>query len=450
MSGLAKVLAELGFNVSGSDIHSSFATKRLKSLGARIFKGHRASHLGLSGNGDRRPDAVVVSSAVSSGNPEVVAAKRAGIPVLSRAEMLAMLMKGSRAVAVAGTHGKTTTTSMIALVFEKAKLDPTVVVGGEWSHIGGNAKVGLSNTMVVEADESDGSFLKFYPSIAIVTNIEDDHMDYYKTVSNMKDTYLKFIHRLPKDGVAVLCGDHPNVFSLLPKIKRRFVTYGFLKSFDVRAESILLGRMGSEFQVYFKKRPLGKMKLGVPGLHNVYNALAAVCAGIEMGLHFKTMSSALSQFRGVQRRFERKGKVAGVLVVDDYAHHPTEIKATLAAAKGLMAKRVVAVFQPHRYSRTFYLANSFRNAFDFADVVLLLDIYPAQESPIPGVSAVNIFHSVREADPEKEVIYVPKISDAVKYLQEKVRKDDLVLTLGAGDVYKTGEELLKRLRQRQD
>ncbi len=434
MSGIAEVLRTLGYEVSGSDLASTPVTRRLKRLGATIRKGHRGANVGDA-------DVVVVSSAVRPDNPEVVEARRRKVPVIPRAEMLAELMRLKYGVAVAGAHGKTTTTAMIADVLAAGGLDPTVVIGGRVQSLRSGAKLGKGDVMVAEADESDGSFLKMKPTIAVVTNIDREHLDHYDSLGEIQDAFVQFLSRVPFYGAAVLCIDEPNVREILPRIDRRVLTYGFTSEADLFAAETRLDRFETSFTVAGFGERLGNVRLRAPGRHAVSNALAAIAVGLEFDVPFSTIARALARFRGVDRRFQRKGEAFGATVVDDYGHHPTEIQATLAAAREGFGARTVVVFQPHRYTRTEALLEEFGRAFFLADHVLVLPIYAAGEKPIPKVDGRAVVEAlVRHGHPGAE--FVPKGDAVPGRLRELVRPGDLVVTLGAGDVWKAGEEFL--------
>jgi UDP-N-acetylmuramate--alanine ligase len=440
MNGIAEVLINLGHKVSGSDLRESPVTERLRKLGAQVTIGHAAENV-------HGADVVVISSAVSRENPEVQSAEAELIPVIPRAEMLAELMRMKYGIAVAGAHGKTTATSMIATVLGHGEIDPTIVIGGRLNSIGSNARLGQSDFLVAEADESDGSFLKLSPTIAVVTNIDAEHLDYYGSLERIKSTFLEFINKVPFYGLSVLCLDDPHVQSLIPGVEKRFLTYGTSAQADLKAADIQPQGFGSEFSVTFKGESLGRFKLKVPGVHNVMNALSAVAVGAELGLTGAVIREGLKTYAGVDRRFSLMGEVGGIMVVDDYGHHPTEITATLAAAKGLKPGRVVAVFQPHRYTRTRDLLEHFTTCFNDADLVILTDIYPAGEKPIPGVSAKKIFHGLQEHG-HRGVAYVAAAEEVAERIMGMLKTGDLVLTLGAGDVYKVGKMLITRLQAR--
>ena len=438
MSGIAEVLHNLGYLVSGSDSRESETTRRLASLGVRVVIGHQAENLGEA-------DVVVRSSAVGQENAEVAAARQRLVPVIQRAEMLAELMRMKYGVAVAGTHGKTTTTSMVATVLARGGLDPTMVIGGRLNALGSNAKLGRGDFLVAEADESDGSFLKLSPTIAVVTTIDAEHLDYYRDLAHIQDTFVEFINKVPFYGMAVLCLDQENIQALLPRVEKRYVTYGLRSQADVLARDVEFAGMTSACRVFWKGELLGRLALNVPGLHNVYNALAAVVVGMDLDLRFEVIRDALAEFTGVDRRFQVRGEAGGITVVDDYAHHPVELKATLNAAKDGFGRRVIAVFQPHRYSRTQALLGEFSTAFYQADRLFVTEIYPAGEAPIPGVSGRQIADGVA-GHGHRHVTYVADKSELAKAVLDQVAPGDMVLTLGAGDVWRVGEEILDRLR----
>ena len=438
MSGIAEVLHNLGYLVSGSDSRESETTRRLASLGVRVVIGHQAENLGEA-------DVVVRSSAVGQENAEVAAARQRLVPVIQRAEMLAELMRMKYGVAVAGTHGKTTTTSMVATVLARGGLDPTMVIGGRLNALGSNAKLGRGDFLVAEADESDGSFLKLSPTIAVVTTIDAEHLDYYRDLAHIQDTFVEFINKVPFYGMAVLCLDQENIQALLPRVEKRYVTYGLRSQADVLARDVEFAGMTSACRVFWKGELLGRLALNVPGLHNVYNALAAVVVGMDLDLRFEVIRDALADFTGVDRRFQVRGEAGGITVVDDYAHHPVELKATLNAAKDGFGRRVIAVFQPHRYSRTQALLGEFSTAFYQADRLFVTEIYPAGEAPIPGVSGRQIADGVA-GHGHRHVTYVADKSELAKAVLDQVAPGDMVLTLGAGDVWRVGEEILDRLR----
>jgi UDP-N-acetylmuramate--alanine ligase len=437
MSGIAEVLLNLGYQISGSDLKESEVTRRLVSLGCIVSYGHRKENV-------KEADVVVVSSAVRSGNPEVEVAEQRLIPVIPRAEMLAELMRMKIGVAIAGTHGKTTTTSLIATVLAAGGLDPTVVIGGRLNSLGSNARLGQGDFLVAEADESDGSFLKLMPTIAVVTNIDADHLDHYAGIEEIKEAFHQFLNKIPFFGLAVLCLDHPNIQSLIPKLKKRFTTYGLTTQADFQAREIVFEGLSTTFDVLHHHREVGRLRIQMPGLHNVYNALATVATAFELEIPFQVVQDTLRDFGGIQRRFHIKGEKKGILVVDDYGHHPVEIMATLKAARTGWERRIIAVFQPHRYTRTQALFQEFLTAFYDADVLILTDIYPAGEDPIPGVEARALFEGIREHG-HKDVTFLGNKKEIVDHLIRIVRSGDLVVTLGAGDIWQIADELVRKL-----
>jgi len=437
MSGIAELLLNLGYRVSGSDLKSSDITDNLARLGGRIHVGHRAEQV-------EGADVVVVSSAIDVKNPEVAAARQAAIPVIPRAEMLAELMRLKYSVAIAGAHGKTSTTSLVSGVLAEGGLDPTVVIGGKLKGIGRNAVLGKGDFIVAEADESDGSFLKFSPAIAVVTNIDREHLDFYRDMDAIKQVFLDFIDRIPFYGLAVLCLDSEPLQGLLPQIKKRLTTYGQSTQADYQAREIRFGEMKSRFTVVHRGENLGEFSLSIPGLHNVYNALAAIAVGRELDIPLDAIKRSLETAEGVQRRLEVKGEIDGITVVDDYGHHPTEIQVTLeAVSENWLRHRKVVVFQPHRYTRTRALLEEFTRSFNNSDVLVVLPIYAASEAPIPGVSGEALAESIR-AHGHRDVIYLDSLVACVDYLDANLGFGDLLLTLGAGDVYRVGEMVLKR------
>jgi UDP-N-acetylmuramate--alanine ligase len=439
MSGIAEVLLNLGYEISGSDLKLSPITDRLARLGATVREGHHAEN--LSG-----AQALVISSAVDPANPEVMEARRLGIPVIPRGELLAELMRLKYGVAVAGSHGKTTTTSMIAAILNHAGMDPTVVVGGRAAAMGGsNARVGKSDLLVVESDESDGSFLKLAPILAVVTNIDHEHLDHYPDIEAIRAAFTEFINRVPFYGAAVLCLDDDNIKQILPAINRRIITYGESPQAQLQVVEAGAEHLASHFHVRAKDGDLGEFRLHVPGFHNVLNATAALAVGMELGVAVEKIREALDGYTGVDRRFQTRGEVNGVTVVDDYGHHPTEIRATLAAARQCRYSRIVVIFQPHRYTRTERLMDDFAGAFHQADAVFVLDIYAASEKPIEGVSAETVVERIR-AFGHRQAEYAGTIDNAVERVATIVQPGDLVLTLGAGNVWQAGDRLLDRLR----
>jgi len=446
MSGIAEVLLNLGYKVSGSDLKNSPVTQRLAGLGAQVFEGHRPENLADA-------EVVVTSSAISPENPEVVEARNLHIPVIPRAEMLAELMRLKYGIAVAGMHGKTTTTSMIAAVLAGAGLDPTVVVGGRVDALGSNARLGKSQYLVAEADESDRSFLMLSPILAVVTNIDREHMDCYRNLRDVKLAFLDFMDRVPFYGVVVLCSDDAHLRRLLPQIRRRTFTYGTRRGSDFRIKmEDSTGITGdnqpiSRFRVVFKNQDLGEFRLHVPGAHNVLNAAAAIAVGVGLDLRPDQIRSALENFRGVDRRFQLRGKAAGVSVIDDYGHHPTEIRATLAAARQCRFRKIHVVFQPHRYTRTKDLMDEFATAFGDADTLIVLDIYAASEKPIEGVNAQALVQRIQDAG--RGARYIPLFDQAAKAVTAEAENGDMILTLGAGSISQLGPMILERLGARE-
>lgn len=435
MSGIAELLLNLGYRVSGSDISPSDITRRLEKLGGKIYSDHAAANL-------QDVDVVVTSSAIDPDNPEVALALEKAIPVIPRAEMLAELMRLKYSIAIAGAHGKTSTTSLVAAILDQGKLDPTVVIGGKLKSIGVNAVLGQGDFIVAEADESDGSFLKFSPAIAVVTNIDKEHLDFYKDLESIKSVFLDFIHRIPFYGLAVLCLDNEAVQDIIPHIKNRYTTYGLSSQADLQAKNVHFDGLQSCFDLYHHGRSLGEICLNMPGIHNIYNSMAAIAVGLELGIRFATIKKALETVQGVQRRLEIKGEIKGVTVIDDYGHHPTEVKTTLQALKECWPdRRKVVVFQPHRYTRTQALFDEFTRAFYQSDVLLVMPIYAASEKPIAGVDAALLCEGIK-AHGHKDVHCVSGPKEAVKLLQALLEPQDILLTLGAGDVWKIGEQVL--------
>jgi UDP-N-acetylmuramate--alanine ligase len=436
MSGIAEVLLTLGYGVSGTDMKESDTTKRLTQLGARIFYGHDAAHLGDT-------DVVVISSAVKATNPEVAGARARGIPVIPRAEMLAELMRMKYGIAVAGSHGKTTTTSLVATVLHAAGLDPTAVIGGKLPSLGSNARLGQGNYLVAEADESDGSFMKLSPTVAVVTNIDPEHLDHYGSLDALKRTFVEFINKVPFYGLAIVCVDHEHVQSILPAVEKRHVTYGFTPLANFRAVDIAFDGLRTQFTAIVRGKVLGRVELAMPGRHNVLNSLAVLAVADFLGVDFATYQRALQSFTGVGRRFTVRGTAGGVMVVDDYGHHPAEIRATLAGARtGFKDRRIVAAFQPHRYTRTRDLMGEFARAFNEAEIVAVCDIYAAGEEPIAGITSQRLVDEMR-ASGHIGAVHVPKRADIAATLLPHLRDGDILITLGAGDVWMAGEEVLK-------
>ena len=440
MSGIAEVMLNLGYQISGSDLKLSPITERLSDMGARIHEGHQAANVA----GAR---ALVVSSAVDDQNPEVLEARRLQIPVIPRGELLAELMRLKYGIAVAGSHGKTTTTSMVATILNHAGLDPTVVVGGRVSTMGGsNARVGRSDFLVVESDESDGSFVKLAPIIAVVTNIDREHLDHYPSIEAIRAAFIEFVNKVPFYGAAIVCLDDPNIQTIFPAIGRRTITYGTTAQADMEAGEIGCAPFASDFRLRYRAADLGRFHLRIPGCHNVLNAMAAVAVALELEVKPGVIREALATFSGVDRRFQVRGRERGITVVDDYGHHPTEIRATLEGARQCGFRRIHVLFQPHRYTRTFHLMDEFGRSFHQADSVFVLDIYAASEKPIEGVTAQALVERLRQYG-HHSAEYVGSIGRGVEALAAAARDGDLVLTLGAGSVWQAGEKLLERLRQ---
>ncbi len=439
MSGIAEVLLNLGYQISGSDVKLSPITERLATMGARVFEGHAASNIA----GAR---ALVVSSAVDEQNPEVQEARRLPIPVIPRGELLAELMRLKYGIAVAGSHGKTTTTSLTATILNFAGLDPTVVVGGRVGTMGGsNARVGRSDFLVVEADESDGSFLKLAPIIAVVTNVDREHLDHYPTLDAIRAAFIEFVNKVPFYGAVIVCLDDANVQGLLSEIRRRTITYGTSAQADVEATDVVCGPFVSEFNIRYRTADIGRFTLRIPGRHNVLNAMAAIAVAMELEVKPNVIREGLATFSGVDRRFQMRGKVCGITVVDDYGHHPTEIRATLDGARLCGFRRIHVLFQPHRYSRTYHLMDEFARSFLQADSVFVMDIYAASEKPIEGVTAQTLADRIRQFG-HRGVEYVGSLDRGVDALLAAAADGDLVLTLGAGNVWQAGEKVLERLR----
>lgn len=438
MSAIARVMLEMGYTVTGSDVAAQELTEKLAAKGAKIYIGHTAEQV-------HGADLVVYSTALPKDNVERVEAEEQGIPILHRSQMLARLLNERIGVAVAGAHGKTTTSSMIALVMEQCGTDPTYIIGGEIMDIGTNAKAGKGKCVVAEADESDGSFLQYHPSLAIVTNIEADHLENYGgDFGRLKEAYVQFLNQVKTDGMAVVCGDDDNIRDLLPKLNCHVTTYGIEQNCDYSAEQITLGDRCVSFTMKHGDEELGYVELSVPGQHNVYNAMATVIVCLEAGIPFAEITTAIKKFHGAKRRFQVLGESNDILVIDDYAHHPTEIQATIAAAKAT-DKRIIAVFQPQRYTRTFFLLDAFSRAFGEADEVIITDIYsPAGEKQIEGVNSPRLVELIKE-NSNAGARYLPTKEDVLHDLQHRLQPGDLVLTMGAGDIWKVGYELAKKL-----
>ncbi len=435
MSGIAEVLINLGYTVSGSDLNDSGATRRLADLGARIVSGpHQSSSV-------EGADVVVISSAVKPGNPEVDEAVRRGIPVIPRAEMLAELMRLKESIGIAGSHGKTTTTSIVATVMAAGGYDPTIVLGGKLNAIGTNAVLGSSDWMVLEADESDGSFLRLTPTVAVITNIDPEHLDHYGSMEALSDAFVEYANKVPFYGLAVLCVDHPGVQAILPRLTKRFVTYGTSSQADYRGERLVHDGLETRFDLLARGRRWGRVTMRMPGRHNVLNALACLAVSGELGIPFEVASGALSAFEGVARRFTVRGRTRGATLIDDYAHHPEEIRATLEAAHEAYGKRVIAVFQPHRYSRASMLRDEFARSFNHADELVVTEIYAAGEAPVEGTSGESLARCIRDHG-HRSVIFLPTLPEVVDHLSGSVREGDVVVTLGAGNVSWVLKELL--------
>lgn len=441
MSGIAEVLLNLGYKVSGSDLRASDTTERLAGLGAEVSIGHQAENL-------INVDVVVISSAVHDDNPEVIEAKRMHVPVIPRAEMLAELMRMKYGIAIAGTHGKTTTTSMAASILGHAGIDPTIVIGGKLNAIGTNAQLGQGKFLLAEADESDGSFLALSPTIAVVTNIDADHLDHYTGgIEEIKDTFVEFINKVPFYGLAVLCLDDNNIRAILPRVKKRYMTYGLSSQSDIRATHVRHNGFLTSFVAHYKGYRLGDVSFPMPGPHNVLNAMACIAVALELDVPFAAIQEGFARFGGVGRRFTVKGEPNGIMVVDDYGHHPVEIKATLAAARqGWPERRIVAAFQPHRYTRTHELFDEFVTAFYDADVLILTDVYAAGEQPIEDATAERLGSEILRHG-QKDVTYIANRELVPEYLAGIVKPGDIVITLGAGNIWQQGDALVRMLEE---
>ncbi len=437
MSGIAEVLLNLGYKVTGTDLQATDVTRRLAGLGARVHRGHQAERV-------RGADVAVISSAVKEDNVEVQEARRLKIPVIPRAEMLAELMRMKHGIAVAGSHGKTTTTSMIAVVLEHGGFDPTIIVGGRLNTVGANAKLGAGTFIVAEADESDRSFLYLSPFISVLTNIDDEHLDHYRTVDEIKKTFVNFANKVPFYCPIILCLDDPNLQSLIPQMERRLITFGFSSQADVSARDHSFAEFQSTSALYSKGKRLGKLRLQVPGMHNISNALAAVAVGLDLDISPKVILEAMENFTGTGRRFELKKKVGDIMVVEDYGHHPTEIRATLDAAKRGFARRLVVIFQPHRYSRLSLLMDSFATAFNQADVLVVTEVYPAGETPLPGISGDALYAEIRRFG-HRDVHFEPDLKKIPRLLKRLVRPGDIILAQGAGNITRTVPDIIAAL-----
>ena len=440
MSGIAEVLLNLGYRISGSDVKLSAVTERLQALGATIYEGHSAANV-------ESAKALVVTSAVAKQNPELLEARRLGIPIIPRGELLAELMRLKFGIAIAGSHGKTSTTSMVATILNYAKMDPTVVVGGRVGTLGGaNAQLGKSDFLVVESDESDGSFLKLAPILAIVTNIDREHLDHYSGIEAIRDAFCDFVNKVPFYGAAILCLDDENVQQILPRIARRTITYGFSSQSDLNIFESGCGHLSSQFRLRFKGDDLGQFQLRVPGVHNILNATAAVAVALELEVDRETIREGLAEYSGVDRRFQLRGEEKGISVVDDYGHHPTEIRATLAAARQCEFPRIHVIFQPHRYTRTAALMDEFARSFHLADSVHMMDIYAASENPMEGVTAEALTQRIRDFG-HRSAVYCGGMEQAVESALAEAKAGDLIVTLGAGTVWQAGDRILNTLRR---
>jgi len=437
MSGIAEVLLNLGYKISGTDIVPNEATKRLDRLGAKITIGHEAERV-------EGADVVVISTAISEDNVEVQEARRRKIPVIPRAEMLAELMRMKYGIAVAGSHGKTSTTSMIAQVLEHAGYDPTVVVGGRLKTVGGHGKLGEGDWIVAEADESDRSFLYLSPFIAVLTNLDDEHLDHYKTLDEIKSTFIHFANKVPFYCPIILCLDDPNLQSLIPSLDRRIITYGFSTQTDVFAQNPKFDAFSSTSTVFWKGKKLADLKLNVPGKHSIYNAMAVICVALDLEIPPSQIFEGLERYEGIGRRFELKDKINDIMLIEDYAHHPTEIRATLEAAKKGWARRIVGIFQPHRYTRLHLLMKSFGTAFNQADVLILTEIYAAGEKAIPGVSGKELYQEIQNFG-HKNVLFEPDIENIPAVIESITQPGDLILVMGAGSIYRIIPDIIKRL-----
>lgn len=442
MSGIAEILLNLGYEITGSDVRLTPVTERLQGLGATIYEGHDGKQV-------EGAKALVVTSAVDEANPELMEARRLGIPVIPRGELLAELMRLKYGIAIAGSHGKTSTTSMTATLLAHAGLDPTVVVGGRVSTLGGsNARMGKSDFLVVESDESDGSFLKLAPIVAVVTNIDREHLDHYHSIEEIRRAFTEFVNKVPFYGSAIVCLDDENVQQILPGVKRRTVTYGVSAQADLHISDIDLKHMASRFRLRFRGEDLGEFSLRVPGMHNVLNATAAVAVALELLVPIEKIREGINEYQGVDRRFQNRGEAGGVTVIDDYGHHPTEVRATLAAARLCQFARIHVLFQPHRYTRTQHLMDDFARSFHQADTVTLLDIYAASETPIEGVSSAVLADRLRDFG-HRETYLAGTMEKAVEMLAASVQPGDAVITLGAGSVWQAGDQLLAKLRTKE-
>lgn len=442
MNGIAEVLLNLGYKVSGSDISQNESTVRLAELGADITIGHQADSVAGA-------DVVVISSAIRPENVEVKEAKQQKIPVIPRAEMLAELMRLKNGIAVAGSHGKTSTTSMIAQMLEAAEFDPTIIVGGRLNTLGAHAKLGEGDFIVAEADESDRSFLYLSPFIAVLTNLDQEHLDQYKTVDEIKNTFVNFANKVPFYCPIILCLDDPNLQSLIPRLERNIITYGFSAQADIFARDQQFKEFGSQSTLYYQNENIGRLKLNVPGVHSIYNAMAAVAIGLDLNIPIPIILSSLEKYAGIGRRFECKAHIDNIMVIEDYAHHPTEIIKTLEAAKRGWMRRTVVVFQPHRYSRLSFLMKEFGTAFNQADLLFLTEVYPAGEEAIPGISGEALFNEVNQFG-HKNVYFEPDMNKIAERIAEIALPQDMILVLGAGSINKTIPDIIKRLKEKKN
>ena len=439
MSAIAEVMLDKGYEISGSDLSDSEVVQKLRAKGATVYKGHDSTNV-------EGKDAIVLSSAIHQDNPELVQAKKLGLKIFHRSDILAFLLNAVKGIAVAGAHGKTTTSSMISVVLEHAGIDPTILIGGFVDYLNGNAKLGKSDYLVAEADESDGSFLKFYPHIAVVTNIEDDHMDHYGSMENIIKAFVQFIQNLDKEnGLAVLCFDNENIRNITKQIDRQYISYALEHEADYTATDIVTDGPQTIFTVVYKGEKLGAVTLNIPGRHNVLNALATIAVCHKLGLSIKTIAEGFTVFSGTKRRFQTKFRNEDVWIVDDYAHHPTEIQTTIKAAKQTEPKRLIVAFQPHRYTRTQLLRKEFGSCFKGADMLILTDIYAASEKPIPGISGKTIVEEVK-MQTGVDAVYIEKLADIAPWLEKNKQKGDLIITMGAGNIYTVGETLADELK----
>jgi len=440
MSGIAEVLLNLGYKVSGTDIQENEATHRLKDLGADISIGHKEEKV-------HGADVVVISSAIKEDNVECKEAKRLKIPVIPRAEMLAELMRMKYGIAVAGSHGKTSTTSMIAQILVSAGFDPTIILGGRLNKLGAHAKLGEGDFIVAEADESDRTFLYLSPFIAVLTNLDGEHLDQYTNVEEIKKTFVHFANKVPFYSPIILCLDDANLQSLIPELERRIITYGFSTQADIYARDHTFDKFSSTSTLFLKGNKLGNLKLNIPGLHNIYNAMAAVAVGLDLEIPIDTILESLEAYPGIGRRFELKEDINNIMIIEDYAHHPTEITATLEAAKKGWTRRIVAIFQPHRYSRLSLLLDKFATSFNQADVLVISEVYPAGEKPLPGISGQKLYEEIQELG-HKNIHFVPEIENIADLIEEMACRDDMVIVMGPGSIYKVIPDIIKKIKRK--